>query len=286
MPEDAAEAPNEPAGELQRAPEPDGKSDGEVDGSALIRVGCADLPPGLRRNRYFERLPYLEVEGTMFKLPKASVLRRWADETGKRGGFGLLAPQVISHKPGPRGYRRGGEGLSQADLAQAGGFRATDLVRGAVEALARAAELVRAEVVLFRSPADFTPSASHRDALRHFFSEMAPADRFGDAVRVWEPQGLWEPSMAAPLAAELGVIYACDPISNDPIGDEPDLFARLPQQSAYFRISGLGRGNHRFDDYDLAELLEIVAAYERAWIVFGHPDKYPDSIKLHGLLSK
>ncbi len=282
MPEDTAEALNEPAGEHHQASE----QEVESEDSPRIRVGCTDLPPGLRRGRYFERLRYLEVEGTMFKMPKASVLRRWADEAGELGGFGLLAPQVISHKPGSGGYRRGGDGLSQAELAQAGSFRATDVVRGAVDALARAAESVRAEVVLFRSPADFSPSASHRDALRHFFTEIASAERFGSTVRVWEPQGLWEPETAAPLAAELGVIYACDPISNDPLGEEPDLFARLPQDSAYFRVSGLGRGNHRFDEYALAELMEFAAAYERAWVVFAHPDKYPDSIKLHRLVGQ
>jgi len=181
--------------------------------------------------------------------------------------------------------------LGPAQLAQAGGFQASELIAQSVQSLARAARAVEAEVVLFRSPADFSPSASNRQVLARFFAEVASAELFGATARVWEPQGLWEPDVAARLAADMGVLYACDPLSNDPLGPagpdaiDPDFFARLPQDSAYFRLTGLGRANQRFDDYAMAELLELVLAYERAWIVFAHLDKYRDAIQLTRLVS-
>lgn len=251
-----------------------------------IRIGCADLPSGQRRSRYFDKLSYLEVGGTMFQLPKNSVLKRWRDDTGQGGGFGLLAPQLITHKPGRKGYPRSKVELSPAQLAQAGGFQASELVNESVQSLARATTTVEAEVVLFRSPADFSPSASNRLAMTRFFAEVATPELFGATVRVWEPQGLWEPDVAARLAADMGVLYACDPLSNDPIGPggpddlDPDFFAHLPQDSAYFRLTGLGRARQRFDEYAMAELLELTAAYQRTWIVFAHLDKYPDAIQL------
>lgn len=224
----------------------------------------------------------------MFKLPKASVLRRWTDEAGERAGergrFGLLAPQVITHKPGRSGYRRKESQLDAKELAGAGWFGDTDVVKNAVEALAQAAERVNADVVVFRSPADFSPSANNRDRVRRFFTEIAAAERFGETLRVWEPQGLWEPDVAARLASDLDVVYACDPLSNDPIGQDPEFFARLPQRSAYFRLTGLGRARQRFDEYDLSALLETISAYDRVWIVFAHDAKYPDAINLVRLL--
>ena len=254
--------------------------------SPAILVGCAELPPGLRRVRYFQRRRYLEVADTMYQLPKLSVLSRWSGDAEPNGRFGLLAPQVITHKPDPRGYRRGGDNLAREQLADAGWFRATDLVVRSVEEFARVVRSVPTDAVLFRAPADFSPSAANREALRRFFTDIAPAEIFAGAVRVWEPQGLWEPALAARVAAELGVVYACDPMSNDPLGAKPDFFARLPTRDAYFRLTGLGRARQRFDAYALSTLLETVAAYDRVWIVFANADKYPDSMQLQRILEQ
>ncbi|MEM9490777.1 MAG: DUF72 domain-containing protein [Myxococcota bacterium] len=285
MPNDGAQGQHE---DELTGPETDVAADVAPGGDAPqlgLRIGCADLPPGLRRVRYFQRLQYLELEGLMYRIPKAKVLRRWPDETGPRGRFGLVASQVITHKPGRGGYRRGGDGLDASALAQAGWFRDTEVVHRAVAEFAHAASLVPTDVVIFRSPPDFSPSAGNRDRLRAFFAESAPAEAFPGMVRVWEPHGLWEPQVAAKLAGEMGVIYGCDPTANDPLGVGPEFFAALPHTDAYFRLTGLGRARQRYDEYALDELLGIVEGYERAWLVFAHPDRYPDAIRLHRLLS-
>jgi uncharacterized protein YecE (DUF72 family) len=255
----------------------------ESAGAAMTVVGCADLPPGLRRKRFFEVLDYLENEGTRFRLPAARVLQRWRDEAGPRGRLGLVAPQVITDKPGTRGYARGGEELTAKELAQAGAFGATPVVERAVKTLIEACSALPADTVIFRSPPDFAPSAANRDAMRRFFAELAPAERFGDTVRVWEPQGLWEPEVAARLAGELGLVYAWDPLSNDPLATNLEA-DQLPEASGYFRITGLGVGKPRFDDYSLEPVLELASECERAWIVFAHAHKYPDAIRCRRLI--
>ena len=276
-----ASAPGEPDGKEP----PDASNDSSApDGKSQIQVGCADLPPGLRRARYFERLRYLEIEGTLHGLPKPSVITRWAAEIGSDGRLGLLAPEVISHNPGPRGYPRMKVALLPEELAQAGAFRSTPVVSQAVEALARVTTALRAEVVLFRSPADFSPSASHRDTLRHFFTEMARADLFGETLRVWEPQGLWEPEVAARLAGDMGVVYACDPLSNDPLALDRAFYASLPHSCAYFRLAGLGRAHHRFDEHAMTELCDLADGYDRTFIVFAHAARYPDALRLQKML--
>jgi uncharacterized protein YecE (DUF72 family) len=251
--------------------------------SAAVVVGCADLPAGLRRKRYFEQLEYLENEGTRFQLPTARVFKRWREEAGPQGRFGLVAPQVITDKPGPRGYGRGGEGLTTEQLAQAGGFGVTPVIERAVDELIAACATLPADTVIFRSPPEFAPSAANRDAMRRFFAELAPAQRFGDTVRVWEPQGLWEPEVAARLAAELGLVYAWDPLSNDPLATSLDV-DELPDATGYFRITGLGVSKQRFDDYSLEPVLELASECKRAWIVFAHLHKYPDAIRCRRLV--
>jgi uncharacterized protein YecE (DUF72 family) len=250
-----------------------------------ISVGCADLPPGLRRGRYFQRLRYLEVSGTRAQLPKVRVLRQWHEDAGERGHFGLLAPQLITDRPGPKGYPRSTARHTPEQLALAGGFRDTPVVRDAVRELAGACAACHANTVIFRSPPDFAPSTSNRDRLRAFFGDIAPAEHFGDTARVWEPLGLWQFQTAARLAEELGLVLACDPLSNDPLVQLEIDFARLPVSRVYFRITGLGRGSQRFDEYALEPLLELVAAYERVWVVFAHANRYPDAIRCQRLLA-
>lgn len=250
-----------------------------------LHIGCVDLPMRLSRQRYFQVLAYLETSATLLGVPRASVMQRWRQEAGAHGRFGLVAPQTVTHRPGPKGYPRHKSPLAPAELAQAGGFRATDLIRREVDALAEASAICGAEVVIFRTPPDFAPSAANRDAMRVFFRDIAPAGRFGDAIRVWESQGLWELETAAHFAGELGVVPACDPLTTDPIGVDPDIFGRLPGDDAYFRVTGLGMARRRLDDYALEPLLEAAESYRRVWIAFSHEGKYPDAIRLYRQLA-
>ncbi len=249
-----------------------------------IHVGCVDLPARLSRQRYYERLAYLETSATLLGVPRPSALQRWRVEGGEHGHVGLVAPQTITHRPGPKGYPRHKEPLTPQDLAQAGGFRATELIQREVTSLVEAVALAGASVVLFRSPPDFAPSMANRDNMRAFFSDLASPERFGTAIRVWEPQGLWEPETAARFAGELGLVLACDPLINDPLGVEPAFYSNLPGDDAYFRVSGMGLGRRRFDDYAMEPLLEAAEAYRRVWIAFAHEGKYPDAIRLRGSL--
>jgi uncharacterized protein YecE (DUF72 family) len=245
-----------------------------------LHIGCVDLPMRLSRQRYFQVLTYLETSATLLGVPRAAVLQRWRQEAGAHGRYGLVAPQTITHRPGPRGYPRHKSTLAPAELAQAGSFRATDLVRREVEVLAQASAICGADVVMFRTPHDFAPSAANRDAMRVFFRDIAPPGRFGDAIRVWEPQGLWELETAAHFAGEIGVVLACDPLTTDQIGTDHEIFGRLPGDDAYFRVTGLGMARRRIDDYALEPLLEAAESYRRVWVAFAHEGKYPDAIRM------
>jgi uncharacterized protein YecE (DUF72 family) len=248
-----------------------------------LRIGCSDLPSGLGRDRYFGRLDYLEVGATFFDPPRPSALARWRRDAPAAAGFGVVAWQLVTHPAGPRGYPRVKRELSAAQLRDGGGMRATEAVQGALAVTAEVAAAVEAEVVVFRTPAEFAPSSHNREVLRAFFAEVATVERLGGAARVWEPQGLWEPELAAQLCGELDVLYGCDPLSNDPLGVEPEFFAALPSSMAYFRVTGLGRARPRLDEYALEALLALAEPYERAWIVLANPGKYPDAIRLRKL---
>ncbi len=251
----------------------------------MYRVGCADLPSGLSRRQYFERVAYLETSTTFLSIPKASILRRWLRDSNGVGRFGLLAPRAITHTPSSKGYANSRTKQSAEAWSQMGGLRDTSVIREEIATLSRACEELNAEAVIFRTPASFSPSQANRDRLTHFFEHLASADQFEGATRVWEPQGLWEPSTAAKLADRLNITLSCDPLSNDPLEQDPDVFAHLPSRSIYFRVTGLGSMRQRFLQFDLDRLMLLCESYEQAWVVFANSGKYPDAIKLRRMMA-
>lgn len=204
------------------------------------RIGCAELPPGMSRQRYFERLSFLESSVLATTSPALKSLEKWKTQRPAGTSLALVVPHAI-------------------DL----GFL-TEAVRAA-----------GAEVAVFRTPADFSPSASHRDELRSLLGERTAALQ---AVRVWEPQGLWSLAAAATLAREAGALVALDPLAADPLTeDRPVIERELERGEAYFRLRNVGSGRRRFRDVDLDDLAEQVMALERSWIAFANIDKLRDA---------
>lgn len=244
-----------------------------------LRIGCAGLPPQTGRGRYFQHLPYLESPATFFDPPRPATLRKWRKDMPEGTGIGLQAWQLITHDLPPGGYPRMARDLPRDALRAGGSFRDSPTVADAAATMIEATAAVGAEAVVFRTPAEFAPSATNRDRMRRFFTEVAPPSAFGGARLAWEPLGLWEPETAIALASELGLVYACDPLASDPLGPGPELYASLPGGQAYFRITGLGRARHRIDESALEDLVDIAGAYGTAWVVFANVAMAADAVR-------
>jgi len=215
-----------------------------------VRVGCADVPAGVTRDQYQAALGYLELGGGGRSLPGAAALRRRRREAPESFAFGLLTSGV-------------------------------DDAAGA--AVAEAVDALGAEVVVFRSPAEITPSTASRDRLRRFFGEVVPAERLHGAARAWLPHGLWQPQAAARLASELDVMLVCDPLARDPFGEPPEFYAQLGE-AAYFRMTGIG-GGRRFAAHELELVAALAAGYPRAWLVLDNPGRFQDAVRLRALIA-
>jgi len=262
---------------------------------ARIRIGCAGLPQGLRRQRYFEQLSFLETAATFASLPRPSVLRRWREEasekrpkddpTAAEARFALVALSAITDPASRFGAARSAGASATAGGDQLGHFRDTAAVREATAAVAAAARELDAEAVLFRTPPSFTPSTANRDALRRYFETVAPPGTFGQATLVWEPQGLWELDDAVRLGSEVGLRCACDPLARDPTMPEVDPTEGLPSDAAYFRVTGLGGPQRPLDEGTLEALLLQAERFERCWLVFATLERRADALNCQKLLS-
>jgi uncharacterized protein YecE (DUF72 family) len=216
---------------------------------APLRIGTVDVPVRIEREHYFQQLSYLELTA-LFQAPlKPAAISRWQTVAPARA-LGLVAPWVLTHRKPP------GSGPSWDHDPSVGDFRSSTPGLAALSSFRDAVTALTAGLAVFRSPPLFAPSSANRDQLRRFFGEVATEESVG-AVRVWLPDGLWEPRIAVNFATEIGVLCAIDPLVHDP-GSPAEVYEDLEASALYFRIAGLGRsGPIRTEKLeDLAGLVE------------------------------
>ena len=243
-----------------------------------IHVGCAALPARMTRAGYFAALDYVECALWQPGPVKSATWRKWTDES-PADGLGLLAPSVVTH-PELRGARWP---VDPAERYQIGHLRPSAAATAALTAFADAALGPHAGAIVFPTPPSFSPSAAHRDLLRAFFAELAPAERFAGAARIWQPSGLWDAPTAAKAATEAGITLAWDPLG-DPM-TPPETFEALEVESVYWRVAGLGRSGPLSPDH-LDRLAALAEVHPSCWVVLATPDAWKDSRRLRAIVQK
>jgi len=209
--------------------------------ASTVRIGTAGLPHGMSRTKYFETLSFLEADVLLRGGIKPSVLKRWRSSAPDHCGFALIAEAHF-------------DGLSKA---------------------VESAAILRADALVFRSPAGASPSARNRDDLAALFDAI-PDEARVDTTLVWVPGGLWEADGARRFAEDHRVVAAEDPL-------RPDAEVAV-SETAYFQLSGLGLARPRYSDDQLEYLAELASAADRAWVVFGNQDRWRDAKRLDQLL--
>ena len=241
-----------------------------------VRIGCAEIPGGVLKKRYFESFNFIERSDTFFNLPATATCTRWRQGLSPEVTTSIVAWQPITHDPHD-GYPRLQKALPETQLREAGLLGDTPFVREAVEKTLTCARALNATAVVFQTPATFSPSAYHRERLLSFFQNVATSKQFEPIVRVWQPQGLWETAASASLARDAGVCLACDPIAIDPLGEPMQFYYDLDMPAVYFRIAGLGQ-KRGTSQTSLRELANLSSRFDDAWVVFTGPDRYRQAL--------
>ena len=232
------------------------------------RIGTVDLPARIGLPRYFSELSALELSATHAAPLKPSAVTRWKAEAPARS-LALTAPGVATHRKAPPNAK------GWVADAGAGEFRDTPAVRAALQDFAASCLALSPWAVVFPSPSLFSPSAGNRERLTQFFAEVAPAELFGDAQRVWIPDGLWEPLAAVRFAQQLGVSCAVDPLVTIP-GTPADLHLHYDAKNLYFRVHGIGR-TRGLREEDLLSLEELSSYYPDASFIFASMERWKDA---------
>jgi uncharacterized protein YecE (DUF72 family) len=226
-----------------------------------VQIGCCGF--GLAQPAYFRTFSCLEIDSTFYQLPKLTTVERWRAMAPPGFQFTLKAWQVITHRASSPTYRR--TKLEEHDRQHAGHFGFNATIRWAWDETYRVARALDAAVVLFQTPASFTPNKEHIAKLRQFFERA----KRGSLRFAWEPRGAgWEPVVVEKLCRDLDLIHAVDPFRELPAA---------PGKLQYYRLHGVTGSKHRYADEELAKLREVTRQSAACFVMFNNLSRAADA---------
>lgn len=214
--------------------------------------------------QYYRTFKVLEVQQTFYDPPAPETLRRWRDAAPPEFEFTLKAWQVITHLGTSSTYRRLKSAFSEAQRAEAGGFRLNRTTREAYQRSLEACALLRGTAILFQCPPSFRPTEENANAMRAFFAEVERPD----GVRyLWEPRGKWPDELVADLCRDCCLAHAVDP------------FVRptLTPQLTYWRLHGIGSHYAVYTDEQLDQLVAWLPRQGDAYVMFNNIPRVKDA---------
>jgi len=212
-----------------------------------IKIGCCGFPE--RRAEYYNEFSVVEVQQTFYQPPLLKTAMKWRKEAPLTFEFTIKAWQLITHSPESPTYRRLKMKIPEDKKNRYGYFRPTAEIQEAWSVTEEIAEALQCKVIVFQSPARFTPTKENRDNLRRFFKTIDRKDYW----LVWEPRGEWDRTDVLRLCRELNLIPCMDPFE---VGfGHGDIL--------YLRLHGIGGYRYRYDDRDLRFLLAGIGGLPR-----------------------
>ncbi len=234
-----------------------------------VKIGCASFGQ-YKRHDYFKRLGTVEYQQSFFDPPTDAVLTRLRRQAPEGFSFVVKAWQLVTHPPQGKKYPRLNRPLS-GPAACHGSFQGTEQVQQAWQATRKAADLLGSSMILYETPASFTPTAANRKNMATFFQQ----DALQGLTHVWEPQGLWSPMEVHGVCEELGLVACWDPLATE---------SMPPGPVAYLKIRNMG-SPHPVSLSELDWLAQgLSEGYEAAHVVFNSSKMFADARKLAELL--
>jgi hypothetical protein len=252
------------------------------------------------------RVELLLLERTLLDPPRAAAAKRWASQIRRAYPAAQLLPYVwhlVSHGPEERMVERTTRSLTGPPHLF-GGVQDSPQTRQAWEVTRLCLEAMETSTVVLRTPPSVTPGALGRARIRAFVEarraeglrtpkasdpeaaakaalqpqafdpeEAAKAGLPGDGQTgiqvVWEPEGLWEPLVAAAFAREVGTplllpAFAGGRALRNEDGDG------LVVPGAWLRVDGSGPRQAIHGDM-VDDLLEHAETAESTVLVFTGP---------------
>ncbi len=219
-----------------------------------IKIGTCGFR--LTKEEYVTRLSTVEIQHTFYQPPQIATLERWRDEVPADFEFTLKASQLITHESKSPTYTRLRRKLTETELAEAGSFRPTEIVKEAWKTTLASAKALKARTILFQCPASFKPTDENVENLESFFSSVER----GGLNFCWEPRGAWDDKLIKRICTRHNIWHAVDPFSRSTV--TPD--------KCYFRLHGRVRWRYEYEDSELEELATLLPDQKLAYVFFNN----------------
>lgn len=227
---------------------------------------------------YSDEYNAVEINKTFYKLPMTTTAEKWQNQVIGNFEFTMKAWQAITHPAESPTYKER-ERLSESQKEQFGYFHPRDEVFNAWNQTKELAEAMRAEVVVFQTPASFNCTKEHQNNIRSFISEIES----GNLILAWEPRGDWKdnPETVQTICNDLNLIHIVDLMREEPLS-EHDI--------AYVRLHGLNEKpfdyNYTYSGNEIDKLAEkisdLAADHEKVYCMFNNFGMYDNAPALRG----
>lgn len=225
---------------------------------------------GVAQAEYARTFSCVEIQHTFYEPPRLTTLNRWRTEMPADFEFTLKAWQLITHDARSPTYRRLKRKLSETEKAEAGYFRATEIVNDAWRATLAAAQALKAKTILFQCPSSFKQTAENIARMEKFFCSI---DR-QDLDLYWEPRGEWDAGIVRSICEGLELGHVVDPFIGETV--TPDKY--------YFRLHGRSGWRYQYELGELKELATSLVKFERGYVFFNNSKMTEDALKFCKLL--
>ena len=184
--------------------------------------------------------------------------------------FALKAWQLITHEAKSPTYRRLKRKLSTTEKAEAGGFRATEIVKEAWATTLAAAQTLNAKTILFQCPSSFRQTPENIASMEKFFGSI---DR-KDLNFCWEPRGDWDPAVVRSICGSLELVHVVDPFVGKTVTSD----------KYYFRLHGRGGWRYQYEAAELKELAALLDKSRSGYVFFNNSKMTEDALRFCKLL--
>lgn len=235
-----------------------------------IKVGCCGYPVG--KKRYYKDFDVVELQQTFYSMPSSNLVKKWVSDVPEGFTFTIKASQLITHPHTSPTYRRLNIKIPPYKLRYYGFFADSREVMNVWDHTAKIASIMKANIILFQTPASFRCAQDNINKIRKFFRRINRKHY----TFVWEPRGNWPSSAVRGLCTELDLVHCVDPFVREPV------YGKI----IYFRLHGKGGYRYKYSDEELKGLLRKVKAYNLpAYIMFNNTNMYYDALRFKNLLT-
>lgn len=228
-----------------------------------VKIGTCGF--GRTKEEYVEMLSTVEIQHTFYQPPMIKTLERWREIVSPDFEFTLKAWQMITHESKSPTYKRLKKKLTEEELADAGYFKPTAIVREAWETTRACAEALKARTILFQCPASLKPTDENIANIRTFFSGIER----GDLNFCWEPRGKdWTDEIVREICGEFDLWHTVDPFVRNTVTPE----------KVYFRLHGRGGWRYKYEEGELEELASMLPEEGTPYVFFNNREMLADAI--------